>query len=636
MFKQQLFGLITLTCAAMSAFADETDSEGRIVMYVRGGEIGSQWECLESHRMTRNGDTYTITLPQLNGEFKVSSTKWHYEYGASNQIEINDASCVKGQSGGPNFKANNLKDVTITFTMGGIDNFKESTWISISANGHEAPAIPDDPEVSGISGTLPVLYINVYGEDGNYNNEIIDRNLGHKDYFNGEYWLDLNGCQWLADLGAESVGSKEEPLPLEIKARGNYTRLAFAKKPFKLKLGSKKSLLGMSKSKHYAILAHADDNYGYLRNFTGFNLGKRIGLPWTPSQQPVEVVINGDYRGLYFLTESIRIEEDRINITKLDDNVSESGLVSGGYLVELDNYDEDNQIRMPEKSCVDNQYLDMLRVTWDTPEEYSDLQKRFVTDQFSAMNDYVGANSDELWKYMDLDDAARYYLVEEIISHTESYHGSTYMFRDRGEGKKWHFSPLWDCGNAFNGSTDAYLYDCDSFGNTWIPSMRENDKFNDKVKETWKWFMSSKYDGIVNDIDTYVSHISAAAKADRARWAGVQRPDYEGAQDVVDNTDMKSRRDAAVNKLNGKINWLKGKFGEIPASGSVTEPTRDTTEAAPLPDYAKEEVGVEDIVTEDMDADEIYFNLQGIRVEKPLKGNVYIVVKGDKSFKAVY
>ena len=79
--------------------------------------------------------------------------------------------------------------------------------------------------------------------------------------------------------------------------------------------------------------------------------------------------------------------------------------------MELDNYDEDNQIRMNEKSCVSDQWLDRLRVTWDTPEEYSDLQRRFVTDQFSAMNDCVGANSDLLWSYMDLDDAARYYLV---------------------------------------------------------------------------------------------------------------------------------------------------------------------------------------------------------------------------------
>ena len=37
---------------------------------------------------------------------------------------------------------------------------------------------------------------------------------------------------------------------------------------------------------------------------------------------------------------------------------------------------------------------------------------------------------------MDLDDAVRYYIVEELISHTESYHGSTYLFRDRGEGEE--------------------------------------------------------------------------------------------------------------------------------------------------------------------------------------------------------
>lgn len=636
MLKQQLFGLLALTCAAMPAYADETDAEGRLVMYVRGAEIGSDWECVESHRLTRNGDSYSITLPQLNGKFKLSSSEWHYNYGADSQTDINDAACVKGRHDAGDFTADNLKDVTITFKMNGPDNFNNETWISISANGHEAPAIPDDPEVSGISGTLPVLYINVYGEDGQYNNEIIDRNLPHKDYFAGEYWLDLNGCQWLADLGAESVGSKDEPLPLEIKARGNYTRLAFAKKPFKLKLGAKQSLLGMSKSKHYAILAHADDNYGYLRNFTGFNLGRRIGLPWAPAQQPVEVVINGDYRGLYFLTESIRIEKDRVNITELDDNVTDHALVSGGYLVELDNYDEENQIQMPEKACVDNQYLDMLRITWDTPEEYSDLQKRFVTDQFSAMNDYVGGNSDNLWKYLDLDDAARYYLVEEIISHTESYHGSTYLFRDRGEGQKWHFSPLWDCGNAFNGSSDAFFYDCDPFGNTWIPSIRRNDTFNNKVKDTWKWFMSNKYDGLISDIDAYVAHISEAAKADRKRWAGAQRPDYGGAQDVVDNTDMKSRRDAAVNKLNDKINWLKGQFGEIPAAGLFAEPARDTTEAAPLPDYAKDLTGLETIETEAFDADASYYNLQGIRVETPVNGNIYIVVKGEKAYKAAY
>lgn len=637
MFKKLLLGLLLTSGFALTSYAqaDETDSEGRLVMYVRG-DMTDGWSCQDNYRFSRNGNTYTLTLPSLNGEFKISSSNWSYNYGCpvGQDIDFSDAGLLEGTANGPNITADGLTDVTIRFEMG--ERFTSPNYIYISANGHEAP---EGPGVTGMSGTLPVLYINVYAEDGmTYDNEIIDRNLDHKNYFAGEYWLDVNGCTWLEQLGAESVGSKEAPLPLEIKARGNYTRRAFAKKPYKLKLGKKQSLLGLSKSKHFAILAHADDNFGYLRNFTGFNLGRRIGLPWTPWQQPVEVVINGDYRGLYFLTESIRIEPERINITELDDNVIDPALVSGGYLVELDNYDEENQTRMPEKSYVGGHYLDMLRVTWDTPEVYSDVQMRFITEQFSAMNDFVGENSDDLWSYLDLDDAARYYLVEEIMSHTESYHGSTYLFRDNGAGQKWHFSPLWDFGNGFNGYVDQFFYNCDPFGNTWIPSIRENAKFNDKVNQTWMWFMTNRYDGLLDDIDLYVSHISEAAKADRRRWAYAPRPDYPGAQDVTDNSDMEACREAAVSRLKAKVYWLRSQFGDYTTAGQVSEPERDDTPAAPLPEYAIGEFnGIQGIDTDIIpaDGDVMLFNMQGMRVSSPVKGQTYIMVSGGKSLKFI-
>lgn len=383
-------------------------------------------------------------------------------------------------------------------------------------------------------------------------------------------------------------------------------------------------MLGLSKSKHFAILAHADDNFGYMRNYVGFNLGKRIGLPWTPSQQPVEVVINGDYRGLYFLTESIRIEKNRIDIQELEDNVSDPTLISGGYLVELDNYDEENQIQMAEQSCVPDQWLDWLRVTWDTPEEYSEIQKRFITDQFEAMNNLVGENSDDLWKYLDLDDAVRYYLVEEIVSHTESYHGSTYLFRDRGEGQKWHFSPLWDFGNAWSGNDDAFFYDCDSYGNTWIPSIRQNAKFNDKVKATWLWFMNNGYKGLVDDIDLYEKHLRAAAVADHKRWDG--KPHPEGGQDVADNSSMPAKAAKVKNRLSAKINWLKKQFGNYLETPDAPEPVRDDTEAAPLPDYA----GVENVSADidDSNAPAEYFDIMGRRIACPAAGAVVIERRG--------
>lgn len=618
---------------------DPDPTPGRQVpVYLRGDFNNTGWQIDPRYKFTCTGNVYTLNITSNNpitagSSFKIGDEEWKVvDFGGyEDNINITYSQNIQLRKSGPNLNApNGIYEGKISFTYD-VDNPSNEVIVTFDIPGTQVPP------VDGLSGTLPVLYINVYSDESHtaFNNEVISKDLNHKNYFEyADYWLDVNGCEWLEALGAKNVGSAEEPLPLQIKARGNWTRIGFSKKPFKLKLDKKQSLLGLSKSKHFAILAHADDQKGYMRNFVGFNLGKRIGLPWTPSQQPVEVVINGNYRGLYFLTESIRVDEDRVNITELKDNEEEGKLVSGGYIVELDNYDEDEsaQIQMEEKHCAPGHHLyDKLRITFDTPEVYSDLQRLFITEQFSQINDYVGNNDNAMWSYLDLDDAARYYLVEEIVSHTESYHGSTYLFRDYGDGQKWHFSPLWDFGNAFNGHTDDFFYNCDPFGNTWIPSIRENKKFNDKVKETWMWFMSNEYEGLEDDMEEFASHVASAAQADYNRWKG--QPIPGGGQAVADNRDMQGKKNEVIAHLNSKINWLKGQFGDF-SKGTYSEPERDTTPAAELPSYVA--TGIMDIIDADtVDADAKYFNLQGMRVMNPEAGSIYIVVKGNKAYKTV-
>ena len=209
----------------------------------------------------------------------------------------------------------------------------------------------------------------------------------------------------------------------------------------------------------------------------------------------------------------------------------------------------------------------------------------------------------------------------------ESYHGSTYLFRDRGEGRKWHFTPLWDCGNAFNGPTNGFFYDNDPFGNTWIPSMRQNAKFNEKVRQTWLWFMQQRYRGVIADIDEYVKHITAAAKADYRRWNGQPTPD--GGQAVVDNRDMQWRRNDVVSHLESKTSWLSGVFGNAGAiDPGMAEPARDTTPAAPLPDYVGS--GVENVAADNDDADAPveYFDLMGRLLAEPAAGSIVIERRG--------
>lgn len=624
-----------------------TDSEGFPYVYLRGKM--TEWAANNAYRFSRSGNTYTLEITSSNpvpsgSEFKIADDQWSKVNlgGSTKGVDISYSTVINLTTTNENLVTKEgFSDATITFSYVEGQPQCAVTFDIRDRNGNNP--------VNGISGSLPVMYINVYGnEEHTYlENEIIDYNLPHKDYFSfAEYWLETNGCTWMEALGAKNVGSREEPLPLEIKARGNWTRIGYSKKPFKIKLGKKQNLLGLTpdKSKHYALLAHADDNLAYLRNFTTFNLGERIGLPWTPGMQPVEVVINGDYRGLYFLTESIRVGDGRIEIEELDDNVSEGPLVSGGYIVELDNYVEDNQIEMEEKSCASSwHYLDRLRVTWDTPEEYSDLQKRFVTEQFEAINNCIGSNSNETWSYLDLDDAVRYYIVREIMSDVEAYHGSTYLYRDRGEGKKWHFSPLWDAGNAFNGDSDNYFYNCDPYGNTWIPSMRENSRFNEKLKRTWLWFMQNEYKGLEEDMEEYISHLKTAVTYDYNRWNG--QPTPPGGQPVVDNRDLDKKFASAKDKLNAKIAWLKGQFGDY-TSGYYSEPERDTTLAAPLPEYAEiPEIKDPEDSEEDSTVISIFekvqkgkveiYNLQGVKITNPVKGQLYIIKEGNNTRKFI-
>ena len=140
------------------------------------------------------------------------------------------------------------------------------------------------------SGTLPVLVIETKNRQ-----PIVSK----EEYLEGTYYLDPRGCE-----GVEAFGSAESPLPLQIKGRGNWT-WTFNKKPYRLKLDDKAALLGMNKSKHFALLAHADDNRAFMRNATGFEVSRMSGLPWTPADKPCEVILNGDYIGLYFLTLSL-------------------------------------------------------------------------------------------------------------------------------------------------------------------------------------------------------------------------------------------------------------------------------------------------------------------------------------------
>lgn len=377
------------------------------------------------------------------------------------------------------------------------------------------------------SGTLPVLYIQTE------NNAAI---TSKDDYVNATYYLDNMGLS-----GYESIGSKAAPLAMEIKGRGNYSWSGFDKKPYRIKLADKQALLGMKKNKHFTLLAHADDSNdrkGFMRNAVGLQLSRLIGMEYTPNDEPLEVVLNGDYIGLYFLTEHIRVEEDRVNIVEQEDNETNSENITGGWLVEIDNYNTDPHVTIHEGGRYE------MWITYKTPEELSYQQEMYLTQQMTMLDQliYGDKNSDELWQHLDMDALAKFYIVQELTDNYESFHGSCYLHKDKGENAKWCFGPVWDFGSAFNRDKSQYLYQGDVWHNHWIPEICRFPAFMKRVQEIWNDFYNGEYNNIYTFIDAHESLIKQAVVKDKERW-----PQYHGSQTLstyIDRTTDVLRKNA--------------------------------------------------------------------------------------------
>lgn len=362
------------------------------------------------------------------------------------------------------------------------------------------------------SGTLPVLYIQT-------ENKAPITSKGY--YLNATYYLDAIGLE-----GYESIGSASAPLTMEIKGRGNYSWTGFDKKPYRIKLADKQPLLGMKKSKHFALLAHADDSNdrkGFMRNAVGFELSRMIGMTYTPDARPLEVVLNGDYIGLYFLTEHIRVDKDRVNIVEQEDEETDNEKITGGWLVEIDNYDDDPHITIKEGGKT------TMWITYKTPEVLSPQQEQYLTEQMKLIDNlvYGDKNSDELWNYLDMDALAKFYIVQELTDNYESFHGSCYLHKELGENEKWYFGPVWDFGSSFNRDKSQYMYQGDVWHNHWIPEICKFPAFMDRVKEIWNEFYNGDYNNIYNFIDTHENLIAQAAVKDKERWS-----QYHGSQTI--------------------------------------------------------------------------------------------------------
>ncbi len=383
------------------------------------------------------------------------------------------------------------------------------------------------------SGSLPIMYVET---------DVPASQIDRETYVAGRYRLDSNGAD-----GIESIGSSEAMLPLQIRGRGNWSWVGYDKKPWRLLLSSPASLCGLKSNDYFGLFAHADDNLGFMRNQLGFELGRRLNVGWTPTQSPVELYFNGEYQGLYFCTELVKADPDRVNIFPQASDSSDD--VTGGWLVEIDNYDTDPHITLTEGNG------QKIIFSHKTPLSLSTEQEAFLRSQMQAIDDAIYANDKSVagWAdYIDMDRLARFYIVHELMDNTESFHGSCFLHRERGEDFKWMFGPVWDFGSSYFRGSGKFIWQDANYTLTWIAEIYKFPAFQEKVREVWKEFCENSYDGLDRFIDDWAATISDAAKYDFKRW-----PEYG-------NNDIAANATKVKYMLGNKAKWLGKQWGTMP------------------------------------------------------------------------
>lgn len=359
------------------------------------------------------------------------------------------------------------------------------------------PAIePIQPGEPAISGTLPVLYI-----DTKNHAPIVSKT----EYLDATYRLDPMGND-----ESVALGSEDQPLAMQIRGRG-HSSWKGAKKPYKIKLEKKTPMMGMPKNKHWALLKPTENTVA------GLHLGRLMGMSWTPSFRPVEVVLNGDYIGLYFLTETIRIDENRVNIYEQKDQESDAGLITGGWLVEVDNYQDENQITIPE--CKGRS----LTLRYHSPEDLSDTQLQWLTNEFKAINAaiYSSDKTSTAWEdYIDVESMARFFILQEVMDNPDGFHGSFYLHKDLADRAKWVAGPVWDL-VCYNREKYDYTFRMKvhyGFTPHWIGEIIQYDSFCKSVEHVWREVYPDRLSELYNEIDEVVLPLGSAWSNDCARW----------------------------------------------------------------------------------------------------------------------
>lgn len=341
-----------------------------------------------------------------------------------------------------------------------------------------------------------------------------------------------------------------------IRGRGNSTWLWYPKKPYRIKLDEKASILGLAEDKDWVLLANYRDPTHLMNTFV-FEMGHGLDIPYSNHSRYVELTLNGEYVGLYQLTEQVEQGKSRVNING-----------KKGWLLSLDV--DDGPAEAPNAS--DNFWSSVYRMPvcvkspeaedYSTPETLIEDAKKALSDLENIIHSH---DYEALAKVCNIPVMIDYLLIQEYIYNVElSAPRSIYIHKDKEADSKWTFGPLWDFDAGFD-----FDWGQMTTGHKFFSDYRETVLGTDPARHISDYTYTSSFFTDMWKSQQFVSEVKSRWKAMRPRimaefWPEVKRY-AEAAQEAMErDASLWKSRDSHYDRdytteINRMEKWLNSR-----------------------------------------------------------------------------
>ena len=372
----------------------------------------------------------------------------------------------------------------------------------------------------------------------------IDTESGSMEYIHGKKRNEEGGTLRLYN---EAGGIEYNGELKSIAGRGNTTWDNSEKKPYTIDIGKDIDLLGMGAASDWVLLANAFDSSN-MRNKLVFDMAKESGLAYSPEARWVDLYLNGEYEGLYLLSEQNEVHQERVALESPE-----------GFLVSVERHGRMVTQNLPYVETNAKQTVRVRYPKEPTQETLLALERIWQSAENAILaDDGIDSVTGKHWTdLIDLDSWVRKYLVEEVVGNFDANFISQFFYYDGNVGQeKIYAGPVWDYDLSMGKVWQTEGLDFwvanrpsvnDEFDTPWFYELYQKEEFQTCLKEIFSSEMILLIDGIGSKVDEYTNQISQAICANNIRWT------VEGfAEEVEEIKKYFEQRKAFLSNV-----WLK-------------------------------------------------------------------------------